>query len=1146
MAALVVMVYGSYLATTMPIDVFPDLDRPRVVLLTESPGMSPEEVESLVAQPIETAILGAPGVEAVRSQSSQGLVVTYVEFGWKTEVRYARQIVQERLTAVSGTLPANIRPLMTPPSSIMGQIMHIGLYRQRGPDGGVLVAVGRTGLMAELGKGESVTVWRVVDRHDLSTWVRVEQTQPAVRVSESTFNLQPSSFIQHTVVFRTPEEQRMDLRTVADWVIRPRLLKEQGVAEVIVLGGDRKQYQVLVNPDKMQEYGVTIQDVDQAIQENNLNSSGGFTEEGHVERPVRVIARLGPQPAKVLDDLRKIPVKATGERPVLLGQVATVAEGPAPKRGDGSIDGADAVVLTIVKQPHADTRGVTDKVKAALRESEAALPADYVVNTELFQLKDFIDRGVYYVGEALVIGAGLVVVILFLFLLNFRTTFITLTAIPLSLVVTTLVFRLIGWVSGQELSINVMTLGGIAVAMGELVDDAIVDVENIYRRLRENSVLATPRPAIAVIYDASREVRSAIVFGTAVVVLAFMPLFALSGVEGRLFVPLGLAYIVSILASLFVSLTVTPVLSYYLLKNVDYRSKIAKTAGGVDSPVANLQSPILNLLKWLAGFLIRFSMRRAGLLLLATWIVVAYCGWRLTTLGSDFLPKFDEGSIQINVTLPAGSSLRASNEAAVLIDAKLQTMKKTLENPTGDVKHFVRRTGRAELDEHAEPVGRSEYILSMNPEAERGRDAMLEKLLKELGEEVPGVAFEAEQPMAHLISHMLSGVTAQIAIKVFGDDLDQLQKLATQIKAAIQDVPGLTPPVIDPQETVDELHIVLRPDDLARYGLSRQYVARFIETAMKGEVVSQVLEGQRRFDLVVKLNAAYRTDYSRLGELRIDLPVRKDASSSLPNQVRLKDVADIPDGAGGPNQINRDNVRRRAVIRCNTQGRDLAGVVADIEKRVKSRVPLPEGYFVEFGGQFEAQRSATMLISVLALVSVAGVFVVLFLLYPSIRISLQILNAVPTAFIGGVIALVLTNQTLTVASLVGFVSLGGIAVRNGILLVTHYFHLMKEDKLPFSKETVLRGSLERLAPVLMTALTAGIGLIPLVIGGKKPGLEILYPVSTVILGGLVTSTFCEFLIHPGLFWKFSGKDADRLVHTEPTAIDLSLAKPASV
>jgi CzcA family heavy metal efflux pump len=1144
--ALVVMVYGSFLATTMPIDVFPDLDRPRVVLLTECPGMSPEEVESLVAQPIETAILGAPGVQAVRSQSSQGLVVTYVEFGWQTEVRYARQIVQERLTAVSATLPPGIRPVMTPPSSIMGQIMHVGLYRQKGPNGGVLSAVGRTGLMAERieqNGTSTVAVWRPKDRRDPKTWEKVAVENPTW---DGGGTGRTATFLykgrQHAATFRTPEEQRMDLRTVADWVIRPRLLKEQGVAEVIVLGGDRKQYQVLVNPAKLLEYGVTIQDVDRAIQENNENASGGFTEEGQVERPIRVIARLGPQPAKVLDDLRKIPVKPGAEPPVLLGKVATVAEGPAPKRGDGGIDGADAVVLTVVKQPHADTRGVTDKVKAALRESEAALPADYVVNTELFQLKDFIDRGVYYVGEALVIGAVLVVIILFLFLLNFRATFITLTAIPLSLVVTTLVFRLVGVLTGTELSINVMTLGGIAVAMGELVDDAIVDVENIFRRLRENSASATPRPAIAVIYDASREVRSAIVFGTAVVVLAFLPLFALSGVEGRLFVPLGLAYIVSILASLVVSLTVTPVLSYYLLSG-------SKAAHG------NGDGFLLRGLKWLAGFLIRFSMRRAGLLLLVTWVVVAYCGWRLTTLGSDFLPKFDEGSIQINVTLPAGSSLKASNDAAVLIDAKLQTMKKTPENPKGDILHFVRRTGRAELDEHAEPVGRSEYILSMNPDAGRSREEMLAILLAELREEVPGVDFEAEQPMAHLISHMLSGVTAQIAIKVYGDDLDQLQKLATQIKAAISDVPGLTPPVIDPQETVDELHIVLRPDDLARYGLSRQYVARFIETAMKGEVVSQVLEGQRRFDLVVKLNAAYRTDYQRLGELRIDLPnpPREPVSlgdgrpnGTVPRQVRLKDVADIPDAAGGPNQINRDNVRRRAVIRCNTQGRDLAGVVADIEQRVKTRVPMPEGYFVEYGGQFEAQRSATTLISVLALVSVAGVFVVLFLLYPSVRVSLQILNAVPTAFIGGVIALVLTNQTLTVASLVGFVSLGGIAVRNGILLVTHYFHLMKEEKLPFSKETVLRGSLERLAPVLMTALTAGIALVPLVVGGKKPGLEILYPVSTVILGGLITSTFCEFLIHPGIFWKFSGKDAERLARAEPTATDLTPASPAGV
>jgi HME family heavy-metal exporter len=669
------------------------------------------------------------------------------------------------------------------------------------------------------------------------------------------------------------------------------------------------------------------------------------------------------------------------------------------------------------------------------------------------------------------------------------------------------------------MSINTMTLGGLAVAIGELVDDAIVDVENIHRRLQENRLKPEPLNPLLVVCRASTEVRNSIGFSTMIVCLVFVPLFALEGMEGRLFSPLGIAYVVSIFASLIVSLTVTPVLSYYLLAG----SRAARGHG---------DGLLLRVLKWLASFLIRFSMKYAALLLLLTWLVVSYCGWRLTSIGADFLPKFDEGSIQINVTLPAGSSLRASNEAAVLIDRKLRAMQVTPANPQGDLRHFVRRTGRAELDEHAEPVSRSEYILSTNPGAGRGREEMLAKLLDELKAEVPGVEFEAEQPLAHLISHMLSGVTAQIAVKVYGDDLDQLRTQAGLIKAAIADVPGLTPPVIDPQEIVDELHIVLRPDELAYYGLSRQYVAKFVETALKGEVISQVLEGQRRFDLVVKLNATYRTDYHRLGELRIDLPDGK-------GQVRLRELADLPDAAGGPNQINRDNVRRRAVIRCNTQGRDVAGVVADIEARVKARVPMPEGYFVEYGGQFQAQRSATRLIAALAAVSVAGIFVVLYLLYPSVRVSLQILNAVPTAFVGGVIALIVTQQTLTVASLVGFVSLGGIAVRNGILLVTHYVHLMKEEGQPFTKATVLRGSLERLAPVLMTALTAGIGLVPLVAGGQKPGLEILYPVSTVILGGLITSTFCEFLIHPGLFWRFSGPDAERLSRATPETIGLT-------
>ena len=827
-----------------------------------------------------------------------------------------------------------------------------------------------------------------------------------------------------------------------------------------------------------------------------------------------MLGRLGPQTQQVVDDLKKVAVKTHSLRNILLSQVARIEEGPEPKRGDGIIDGSPGVVLTIVKQPHTDTRGLTDSVKKVLRATEESLPADHIINTDLFQLRTFIDRGIYYVSEALVIGAVLVVIILFLFLINLRTTFITLTAIPLSLVVTTLVFRLIGQLTGRELSINVMTLGGIAVAMGELVDDAIVDVENIYRRLKENNALAQPGPALLVVYEASKEIRSAIVFGTMVVILVFLPLFALSGVEGRLFTPLGIAYIVSILASLLVSLTVTPVLSYYLLP----QSKAAHRAK---------DSFLQRGLKRGAGYLIRFSMRQASLLLLLTWLLVGLSFWQLTRLGSDFLPPFDEGSIQINVSLPPGSSLQASNDAATIIDAKLRRMQQSDKNPVGEILHFVRRTGRAELDEHAEPVSRSEYILSMNPHAGTSREAMLRQLLDGLKEELPGVELEAEQPLAHLISHMLSGVNAQIAIKVYGDDLDMLQKIARQIKAKISNVQGITSPIIEPQIQVDELHIVVRPDDLAFYGVSRAYVTEFVSTALRGEVVSQVLDGQKRFDLVVKLQEPYRSDYERLKELRIDLPEGR-------GQIRLSDVADFPSGSSGPNQLMRENVRRRAVIRCNVSGRDLGGAVADLQETIQRQVALPEGYSVEYGGQFESQRSATLLIGVLAGVSVIGMFVVLLMLQPSVRIVLQILNAIPTAFIGGVLALVLTGQTLTVASLVGFVSLGGIAVRNGILLVTHYFHLMKEEGEGFTSQMVVRGSLERLAPVLMTALTAGIGLVPLVIGGKKPGLEILYPVATVILGGLVTSTFCEFLVHPGLFWQFSGKDAQRLVKRKNT------------
>ncbi len=1112
---IVVLVYGGYLTTTLPIDVFPDLDRPRVVILTECPGMAPEEVETLVTQPIETALLGASGVEAVRSQSSQGMNVVYIEFNWKTDVRAARQVVMERLASVA--LPQDVRPQMMPPSSIMGQILQVGVHRRKGPQSGELAIIGED-LAAER-RGDDLAVWKAIPRTAPAEWKRVEASNLQWDNAKRTATFAVSGRTR-SATFRTPLEERMDLRATADWVLRPRILKMPGVAEVIVLGGDRKQYQVLVDPQKLDEYRVSLHDVETAIRSNNLNASGGFLEEGQIERPVRVMGRLGPTPERVVIDLQTATVKSTTERPVLLRQVASVAEGGAPKRGDASIDGNAGVILTIVRQPHADTRKLTEEVKTALHDIAASLPADVAINTDLFQLKSFIDRGIYYVEEALVIGAVLVVIVLFLFLLNLRTTFITLTAIPLSLVVTTLVFRFVGMLTGTELSINVMTLGGIAVAMGELVDDAIVDVENIFRRLRENNASANPKPAIVVVYEASREVRSAIVFGTAVVILAFLPLFALSGIEGRLFTPLGVAYIVSILASLLVSLTVTPVLSYYLLP------QSRATHHGDDGL-------LLRMLKQGASHLIRFSMRHAGVLLLATWMLVGLSAWMLTRLGADFLPKFDEGSVQINVALPGGSSLKASNEVATVIDAKLKTMQKSPSNPTAPILHFTRRTGRAELDEHAEPVNVGEYILTMNPNGAYRRDEFLRKVLADLRAEVPGVSIEAEQPMAHMISHMLSGVNAQIAIKIFGDDLDKLRELANQVRDVASQVDGITPPIIDPQERVDELHIVLRPDELARHGVSREFVAEFVQAAVKGEAVSQMINGQRRFDVVVKLSEPYRSDLRYLRELRLDLP-------NSGGQIRLKDVADFPEGASGPNLVNRENARRKQVVRCNVSGRDLQSAVTELERHVYEKVRLPEGYFIEFGGQFEAQRSATWRLILLGGVSLGGFFLVLMMLFPSVRITLQILNAVLAAFIGGVLALVITRQSLTVASMVGFVSLGGIAVRNGILLVTHYFHLMTHEGERFSESMVLRGSLERLSPVMMTALTAGIGLIPLVIGGAKPGLEILYPVATVILGGLITSTLCEFLLHPGLFWRFSGKDAERLSREAETDDDLLL------
>ncbi|MDX1947455.1 MAG: efflux RND transporter permease subunit [Pirellulaceae bacterium] len=1014
--AVVLTVYGAIELSRLPIDVFPDLNRPRVTVLTEAPGLAPEEIETLITFPLESSLNGATGVQAVRSQSGVGLSVIYVEFAWGTDIFIDRQIVAERLALAADRLPRGVKPQMAPISSIMGQVLQVGMYSEG------------------------------------------DQTKP------------------------------VELRTLADWVVRQRLLTVPGVAQVITIGGGRKQFQVLVNADELLKYDVTLEEVERAVAASNSNTSGGYLDEGGDELLVRSMGRI-----QALGDLENVVVKSSTDRPVLLRQVARVREGAQVKRGEAAVNGSPAVILVIAKQPGADTRSLTQGVIQALADLRPSLPADIRINTEIYQQQEFIDRSIHNVTEALLHGGILVVVVLFLFLMNFRTTLITLTAIPLSIVATGLVFKWTG------MSINTMTLGGLAVAIGELVDDAIVDVENIFRRLKENRQLARPRSALRVVYEASSEVRSSIVFSTILVVLVFVPLFALGGMEGRLFTPLGVAYIVSIVASLLVSLTVTPVLSFWLLPRAKF---LDHDADGL----------LLRLLKWLAGFAIRLSVRHPVPILAAVGAAVLLSGVVATRLGRDFLPPFNEGSVQVNVLLPPGTSLAESNRMAGIVDRRIKHIE--------GVIAFGRRTGRAEMDEHAEGVNVSEIIISFDPASKRSREEILAELRTELSEaNIPGVVISAEQPLAHLISHMLSGVKAQIGIKLYGDDLAVLRTKAEQMRAAIAGIPGIKDLQVEPQVEIPQLQIKLNREQLAQYGLSPQYVNEFVETAMNGRVVSEVVLSERKFDLVVRLDDQFREDQARLRRLALNLPSG--------GRIALADVAAIDRGSG-PNTINRENVRRRIVIQCNTAGRDLNSVVTDIQRKLAPiQNSLPTGYFVELGGQFESQRNATRMIGLLGLISLAAMFLALYTLFRSTNLALQVLAALPMAAIGAVAALVVTRQSLTVASLVGFISLAGIASRNGILLIAHYLHLVRHEGEKFTPEMIERAGKERLAPMLMTALTAGIALIPLVLAAGEPGKEILYPVATVILGGLISSTLLDFFVHPALFWCFGRPQAAR-------------------
>lgn len=1032
--AIFLLGYGSWQTMQMDIDVFPDLNRPRVVLMTEAPGLAPEEVETLITFPLETAMNGANGVQVVRSSSGIGISVVYVEFDWGTDIYTDRQIVMERLQLVQDRMPPGVKPTLAPISSIMGQILMLAMWSENG------------------------------------------ETDP------------------------------IELRTAADWVVRQRILTIPGVSQVFTMGGGRKQFQVLVDPDEMIRYGVTLHEVKQAVVGSNENATGGYLDEqGPNELLVRALGRI-----QDIEDLQKVVVGVRDGRPIALAQIARVVEGPQVKRGDssafvrkedGTLSGGSSVVLTINKQPGADTRHITDQVLEAVADLKLTLSDDIQI-VPVYSQKSFIDRAIANVVEALRDGGILVVVILFLFLLNFRTTFITLTAIPLSLVMTAVVFSIFGF------SINTMTLGGLAVAIGELVDDAIVDVENIFRRLKENRQASVPKHPLVIVYQASCEIRNSIVFGTIIVILVFIPLFALSGMEGRLFAPLGVAYIVSILSSLVVSLTVTPVLCYWMLGH----SKVKDH---------EKDGFFLRGLKWVGNHVIRFSLAFPRFNLTFTVLAVALSGLFVFNLDRDFLPPFNEGSMQLNVVLPPGTSLATSNEINKTVEKRLLEL--------DDIDRFVRRTGRAELDEHAEGVNMSEYVIELNPDSPRNREEQLTEI-REAMTEIPGIVTAVEQPIAHLISHMLSGVKAQIGIKIYGDDLDVLRRKAGEMEAAIKGVPGVTDLLVEPQVIIPQMRIELDRDKLLLYGLTATEVNEFISTAMNGDVVSEILLGQRTFDLMVRLDENYREDVQKLKRLTIDLP---DGG-----KVPLEAVANIYE-SGGPNTINRESVRRRIILQCNVSERGVVDVVEDIQKAVAPVIAtMDDGYFVEFGGQFESQQSATRVIGGLFAVSMLGVFMVLFTMFRSVNLSLQVMAALPMAFIGAVVALVVTGQTLTVAAMVGFISLGGIASRNGILLLNHYLHLVKFEGESWTKDMIVRAGLERLAPVLMTALTSGIGLVPLVLASGEPGKEILYPVATVILGGLISSTLLDFFVHPALFLLFGMKEAQRVIEASNEQIEL--------
>jgi CzcA family heavy metal efflux pump len=1027
-ASILLIVFGSFVATKMEVDVFPDLTAPTVVVLTEAHGLAPEEVEKLVTFPIETSVNGATDVRRVRSSSSAGISIVWVEFEWNTDIFKARQIVNEKVIAISARLPQGVgNPTLAPQSSIMGEIMFISL------------------------------------------------------TADTT--------------------SQIDLRTLADWSIRPRLLATGGVAQVVVIGGEYKQYQILASPQKMDFYGISLSEFLEASKMANGNSSGGFHNEFGNEYIVKGIGRTNE-----VQQIGKSVVKRVNGFPVTIEDIAEVKIGSTPKIGDASRNGKPAVVLAIAKQPGTNTLALTEKIDASIEDLQKNLPQDIVIDTKIFRQADFINASISNIKKVLLEGTAFVIIILFLFLMNWRATVISLVAIPISLIVAILTLKWLGF------GINTMSLGGMAIAIGDLVDDAIIDVENVFKRLKENAKkpVAEQRKKLEVIFDASFEIRTSIINATFIIIVAFMPLFFLSGMEGKLLAPLGIAFIVSLFASLIVSITLTPVLCSYLLTS----DKMLQKQHEESWLVRHLQNIYTRLL--VRAMRVK-KMMIAGCILLFVLAILAF-----SQLGRSFLPEFNEGSLVISAVTMPGISLEESNKIGTRIEQELLTIP--------EISITTRRTGRAELDEHAQGVNSSEIEVPFNLK-DRKRESFMEEVREKLSG-ISGVNITIGQPIGHRIDHMLSGTRANIAIKIFGEDLNLLFTISNQIKTEIENVEGLVDLSVEQQIEIPQIQIKAKREMLNYYGISIGEFNEFVDVAFAGEKVSDIYEGAKTFDLVVRYDEANRGSIENIRNALIDAYHTEDDQASS-YKIPLNYVADVV-SVSGPNTINRENVERKTVVSANVAGRDQKGVIKDIQSIVDERIQLPEGYHIEYGGQFEAEAAASKTLVLTSLLSLLVIFLLLFQEFKKVKIAAIILLNLPLALIGGVFSIYFTSGILSIPAIIGFITLFGVATRNGILLVSHYKTLQEEaiqNRLEYNLyDIIIQGSKDRLSPILMTALTAGLALIPLAMAGDMPGNEIQSPMAKVILGGLLTSTLLNIFIVPIVYFLTSERNSAKPIN----------------